>query len=146
MFWKKKQVIASAIEVGGGTAVRGMVKGRKTKASKGIPLRSTIMNEIVQLTPGHFVSRELHRTYGGGLAVVELNPDYPGKGEKYVLSTEKIVDGKTTGKRTKLWGTNKAKELADWIEGRCVEKFQSATREKIDDLFFISQLYQDRYS
>ena len=66
-------------------------------------------------------------------------------GEK-IYTTEKIVDGKTTGKRTKLWGTNKAKELADWIEGRCVEKFQSATREKIDDLFFISQLYQDRYS
>ena len=60
-------------------------------------------------------------TYGGplgqGAAVVELNPNYPGKKEKkYILYTADVVDMQPVGKGTKLFGSDKAKEIAQWIK------------------------------
>jgi len=102
MFWKKKQTVAKATEA------------KPQKVKKPSP-KNIIASKVEQLGPAESVSYRLPEVYGGGLAVVELNPQYPEKGKKYFLSLEKIVDGKPEGKRGRLWNCNKPKELAGWI-------------------------------
>lgn len=56
---------------------------------------------------------------GHGAAVVELNPNYPGKGEKrFIIYTDDVDDGKPVGKRQKIFATEKSKEIAKWIKER----------------------------
>ena len=102
MFWKKKQTGAKATEA-------------KPQKVKKLSPKDIIASKVEQLCPGESVSYRLAEVYGGGLAVVELNPQYPEKGKRYFLSLEKIVDGKPEGKRGRLWNSNKPKELAGWI-------------------------------
>ena len=85
MFWRRKRAQAKA-------------EPPKPKAKKLSP-KDTIENQSEQLGPGQTVSYRPLETYGGSLAVVELNPRYPGKGRRYILSTEEIVNGKPAGKR-----------------------------------------------
>ena len=102
MFWKKKQAEAKAKEA-------------KPKKVKKLSPKEIIGNQIEQLSPGQSLSYRLPETYGGGLAIVGLNPEYPGKGKKYVLSTDKIVAGKPAGQKTRFWDSNKPKDVASWI-------------------------------
>jgi len=120
MFWRKKQTEAVAIP----DTDRAVSKKTKKGAAKKLSMKDVIVNEMLQLVPGQVVSRELEKTYGGGLAIVELNPAYPGKGKKYSLFTDKLVDGKPAGKRTHFWDADKPKDIADWIDGRSVEHFK----------------------
>jgi hypothetical protein len=54
---------------------------------------------------------------GMGAAVIELNPNYPGKKEKkYNAYNVDIVNMQPAGKGDKLFGSDKAKELAGWIK------------------------------
>ncbi len=54
---------------------------------------------------------------GAGAAVVELNPNYPGKKQKrYILYRTDLVDMQPVGKGQKLWDTDKAKDIAVWIK------------------------------
>jgi len=56
---------------------------------------------------------------GRGAAVVELNPNYPKKKQKKYILYVAIVDGtEPTGKGTKLFDSNKSKEIATWIKER----------------------------
>ena len=60
-------------------------------------------------------------THGGplgmGAAVVELNPNYPGKkGKKYNIYTADVVDMQPVGKGQKLFDSNKPKDIAHWIK------------------------------
>ncbi len=105
MFWKKKQTEAKAAE----PAPLKVEKEKKLKP------KDIMVGEIEQLSPGESVSYRLGEVYGGELAVIELNPEYPGKGKRYFLSLEKIVDGKPTGKRGRLWNTDNPKDIASWI-------------------------------
>lgn len=95
---------------------------KKEKEKKLTP-KDIIGGKIEQLGPGETVSYRLPEVYGGGLAVVELNPQYPEKGKKYVLSLDKIVDGKPAGKRSRLWESNKPKDFAGWIVDRSGELY-----------------------
>jgi len=107
MFWKKKSATEEQL---------------KPKAKKLSP-RKIIEERIKQLAPGQSISYRLLETFGGGLAVVELNPQYPTEGRMYILSTEKIVDGKPTGKRNRLWDSDKPRDIAGWILDRNGELF-----------------------
>jgi hypothetical protein len=107
MFWKKKPAAEEQL---------------KPKAKKLSP-REIIAERIKQLAPGQTISYRLPETYGGELAVVEPNPQYPTKGRMYILSTEKIVDGKPGGQRSRLWDSNKPKDIAGWIIDRGGELF-----------------------
>ena len=109
MFWKKKPVTGEP---------------SKQKAKKLSP-KDIIENQIKQLSPGQSINYRLAEIYGGGLVVVELNPQYPTKGRMYILSTEKIVGGKPAGQRSRLWDSNKAKDMAGWIIDRGGELFSS---------------------
>ncbi|GAI59065.1 unnamed protein product [marine sediment metagenome] len=95
MFWKKKPAAG------------------EPKAKE--PSPKEVITQIEQLTLGQALSYRLLETYGGGLAVIELNPQYPKKGRKYILSLEELVDGKPAGKRHRLWDSDKPKDLAGWI-------------------------------
>ena len=110
MFWKKKQTEAKPVEP-------------KPQKAKKLSPKEIMMNQIEQLGAGQSLSYRLPETFGGGLAVVELNPQYPGRGKKYVLSTDAIVEGKPAGKRSRLWDSDKPKDLAGWILERNGELF-----------------------
>ena len=103
MFWKKKPAAG------------------EPKAKEPSP-KEIITNQIEQLTLGQALSYRLPETYGGGLAVIELNPQYPKKGQKkYILSLEELVNGKPTGKRRRFVDSTKPKELAGWLLDRSGE-------------------------
>jgi hypothetical protein len=110
MFWKKKQTGTGATEA-------------KPQKVKKLSPKVIITSKIEQLGPGDSASYQLAEVYGGGLAVVELNPQYPEKGRKYSLSLEKIVDGKPAGKRSHLSSSNNPKDLAGWILERGGEPY-----------------------
>lgn len=73
--------------------------------------------------PGSTVYFYLARgpTFGGplgrGAAVVELNPHYPGKKQKkYIIYTADVDGMEPVGKGTKLYDSDKSKEIANWIK------------------------------
>jgi len=102
MFWKKKAA--------------------EPKVKKLSP-KEIMVNQVEQLAPGQALSYRLPETYGGGLVIVELNPQYPSKGKKYELSTEKLVDGKPAGERRHLFDYDKPKDIVSWILERNGELF-----------------------
>jgi hypothetical protein len=56
---------------------------------------------------------------GTGAAVIELNPNYPGKKEKkYILYLASVADMQPAGKGSKLFDSDKPKELASWVKER----------------------------
>ena len=56
---------------------------------------------------------------GRGAAVVELNPNYPGKKQKkYILSTVNVEGMEPVGKGQKFSEADKAKKIAQWISER----------------------------
>jgi len=93
-------------------------KNAEKPEEKKLSPKEVITNKIDQLTSGQTLSYRLPETYGGGLAVVELNAQYPQKGKRYVMSTEELIDNKPSGKRRRLWDSDKPKELAAWIIDR----------------------------
>ncbi len=96
----------------------------KPKGGKLSP-KDIIANQIEQLGAGQSLSYRLPEAFGGYLMVVELNPDYPakGKGQKYIVSRDEIVEGKPAGERTLLFDENKPKEIAGAILDRYGELF-----------------------
>jgi hypothetical protein len=53
---------------------------------------------------------------GKGANVIELNPQYPGKGQKkYNIYTVDVVDMQPVDKGQRLWNSDKPKEIAKWV-------------------------------
>jgi len=97
---------------------------RKPAAAGKLSQKDIIASQVEQLGLGQSLSYRLPKAFGGELAVIELNPRYPeGKQKKYILSTEKIADGKPTGQRSRLWDSDKPKELAGWVIDKGGELF-----------------------
>jgi len=89
---------------------------KKPAAGGKLSQKDIIANQIEQLGPGQSLNYRLPEGRGGGLVIVEMNPRYPeGKQKKYILSTEKIEDGKPTGQRSRLWDSDKPKDIARWV-------------------------------
>lgn len=84
-----------------------------------------VEDEIQRLAVGEILIYKLPEMYREWAAflIVELNPAYPGKGKKYVMNTDKIVDGKPAGQRGNTWQSDKVKDIADWIAQRHGERF-----------------------
>jgi len=56
---------------------------------------------------------------GRGAAVVELNPNYPGKKQKkYNLYTADVEGTEPVGKGEKSYSSDKSKDIASWIKVR----------------------------
>ena len=120
MFWRKRQPVAGSPEVKPGDMTTKVQKPQKVKK---LSPGEIIANLIEQLQPGQSLSYRLAKIYGGDLAVVELNPRYPQRGKKYSMSTEALLDGKPSGKRTRLWYSDRPSHIANWIIDRQGEPF-----------------------
>lgn len=56
---------------------------------------------------------------GRGAAIVELNPDYPGKKQKrYIIYTDDVDGGEPAGRRKKLFDSDSSKEVTKYIKER----------------------------
>ena len=98
----------------------------------GKSFKDILLEDVEKLAPGQAVTREMHPTYGGGMVIVELNPEYPNKGKKYVMSTQGSEVGGAAGKagaKVKFWESNKAKELAGWLAGRALGAFEEKEKK-----------------
>ena len=52
-----------------------------------------------------------------GAAIIELNPNYPGKNQKkYSVYTADVVDMQPVDKGKMVWGKDKAKDVATWVK------------------------------
>lgn len=84
-------------------------------------VENRITEEVEKLAPGETLIYKLPELFWSGYAaflIVELNPSYPEKGKKYLLSTDKIVDGKPAGQKSNAGDSNKARDAAEWIAAR----------------------------
>ena len=87
---------------------------RRTKRLK----QREIIGHIDQLSAGESVSYRLPEVYGGQVAVVEFNTEYPWRGSKYRLSIQTLIDGKPAGEKERVLETDEAKDLAAWLSER----------------------------
>lgn len=96
----------------------------KAKAKKLAPYMS-LANQIEQLIPGQILRYKIPEPekWGFGFLTVELNPQYPQKGRKYILSTENIVNGMPGGKKSIMYDSDKSIEIANSIHDRNGELF-----------------------
>ena len=54
---------------------------------------------------------------GMGAAVIEFNPNYPGKKQKkYIMYTADVFDMQPVGKGDQTLGSNKSKDIAGWVK------------------------------
>jgi hypothetical protein len=54
---------------------------------------------------------------GIGAAVIELNPNYPGKKQKkYIVYTADVIDMQPVGKGDKIFDSHKPKDISRWIK------------------------------
>lgn len=89
-----------------------------------IPTESEIRAKVEALAdPGSTVFFYLCRGsgHGGpaamGAAVIELNPAFPGKGQKkYNVRVSDVIDMKPVDLGEKLWSTDKVKDVARWVK------------------------------
>lgn len=79
-----------------------------------------IMKRVDQLQNGEALRFKIHETFGGGFAIIELNPKYPAKKEKkYVLKRTKDI--MLTEQASPFFGADKSKKLAKWVADRLGE-------------------------
>ena len=74
-----------------------------------------IISHIEQLSSGESVSYRLPEVYGGRVAVVEFNGEYPWRGRKYELSLQTPVDSKLAGGKERVLESDEAKDIAAWL-------------------------------
>jgi hypothetical protein len=54
---------------------------------------------------------------GMGAAVIELNPNYPGKKQKrYIIYVADVIDMQPVGKGQKLFDSDKPKDITRWLK------------------------------
>ncbi len=92
-------------------------------------LENKIIAEVEGMAPGAPIIYELPEFYiYARYLIVELNPDFPGKGKKYLMWADKMVDGKPEGKRMTQGSTNNPKAIADWIAQRDTDQYGHVKR------------------
>jgi hypothetical protein len=76
-----------------------------------------IMEQMEQFKKGEALKFTIPEIFGGGIAIVTLNPDYPGEGKKkYLLQLGD--DEKQAAEGNPYWATDKPKDLAKWVADR----------------------------
>jgi|WetSurMetagenome_2_1015567.scaffolds.fasta_scaffold189888_2 hypothetical protein len=88
-----------------------------------------IVSEVEQITPGQLLVYKVPEylgIMGAVFLIIELNYSYPGKGKKYVVSTDKMADGKPSGQRVRSFESNKPVEYANWVVDRIGERYGQA--------------------
>lgn len=103
-------------------------ESNKKLSAKEIKEQNTkrIISEVEQLTPGQVLIYKVPEylgIMGSVFLAIEFNPSFPGKGKKYTLSTDKLVDAKPSGQRARFIESNKPAEYASWVIDRVGERY-----------------------
>ena len=117
----------------------GRNKEKKEKKEKQLHpsevMRNLAANQIEQLAPGRSLVYKLPEFYWSGFGaflIIDANPDYPQKGRRYIMSTDKATDdGKPAGRKYHEWDSNKVIDVAAWIANRDGELY-SETAIKVE--------------
>ena len=84
------------------------------------PNKKQIMAMMEQLQNGSPLIFHLPATFGGGVALIELNPEHDGKKQKkYLMRLGKSEDQARIAQP--FWETDKSKKLAGWVVERLGE-------------------------
>jgi hypothetical protein len=104
----------------------------KAKAKNLAPYLA-LADQIEQITPGQTLRYKIAEpgTWGGGFVAVELNPQYPQKGRKYLLIIENSINGMPGGEKTTMYDTNNPVEVATSVVDRHGELFVVAEETPI---------------
>ncbi|MEW6670851.1 MAG: hypothetical protein AB1427_04060 [Thermodesulfobacteriota bacterium] len=79
--------------------------------------RNEIIERMEKLQPGERLTFQLTPTFSSQFVILELNPAFPGKGEKkYLLRVGKTEERARTDKPYN--SSDKAKKLAEWVAER----------------------------
>jgi hypothetical protein len=79
--------------------------------------RQEIMEQMEQFKGGQALKFNIPEIFGGGVAVIVLNPNYKEQGEKkYLLKLGD--DEKRAAEASPYWATDKPKDLAKWVADR----------------------------
>lgn len=64
---------------------------------------------------------------GMGASVIELNPNYPGKGQKkYNVYSTDVIDMQPVGLGNKVWDSDKPKDIARWVKESLQQRMYSS--------------------
>ena len=74
-----------------------------------------IMQQVEQLKDRQTLKFKIPQTFGGGMAVIELNQNYPKNGKKYLLKLGKDENV------SPYFDSDKPKDLAKWVADRMGE-------------------------
>jgi hypothetical protein len=78
--------------------------------------KDEIIRKMEELKDGETMKFTIPATFGGGMAVIELNPNYPkAGGKKYILKVGKDE------KVNPYFDSDKSKDLAKWVTDRMGE-------------------------
>lgn len=88
---------------------------KKNTGDKKLSPKEIIINQLEQLALGQTLGYKLSEVWGGELAIVGLNPQYPQKGKRYFIDLEEFVDNKPSGQRKPFVQIEKTKDVASWI-------------------------------
>jgi hypothetical protein len=102
----------------------------KAKAKKLTPYMA-LATEIEQIVPGQTLRFKIPETWGGNFITVELNPQEPQTGRKYILSMENAIHGMPAQKRTIMYVSDKPMEIAASIMDRNGELFAVAGEKPV---------------
>ena len=78
-----------------------------------VPTKKAIMELMEKLQKGQSLCFTMPGTFGGGIAIIELNPD---AGKRYVLRVAKDLETARTS--PPYWSHDKAKHMANWVADR----------------------------
>jgi hypothetical protein len=79
--------------------------------------REEIMEQMELFKDGQALKFTIPEIFGGGTAIITLNPGHPGPGQKkYLLKLGK--DENQAGEANPYWATDKSKDLAKWVADR----------------------------
>ena len=77
------------------------------------PSKEAIMKDMEKLQKEQKLCFTIPETFGGGAAIIRLNPD---AGKRYILKVAK--DLATARGSTPYWSHDKAKHIAKWVADR----------------------------
>ena len=79
--------------------------------------REDIVGQMEAFKEGQVLKFVIPEIFGGGTALIALNPSFPGQGQKKYLL--KLGNGEQQAQDAKpYWATDKAKDLAKWVADR----------------------------
>ena len=117
MFGKKKQVTTANV-VPGAAAPTARPAKEKVKKVKPLTPREIMTAQIDKLEGTQVATYKLPPDRGGWMVIVSLNPTYPTKGRKFIMTIDRMPGGVAGKEKSVLWDSNNAKDMAVWITDR----------------------------